>query len=209
MIKLHDFYRSSASFRVRIALNLKDVPYERVAHDLDHGAHREHSYIRVNPQGLLPSLEIDGAVLTQSLAIIEYLDARYAQLPLLPPDELGRARVRALFQLIAADTHPITGMRLGRYLKDSLQHSDADLRRWQHHWLAESFTALEALLTASADTGRFSHGEHPTLADIALVPQVYSAKRQHLAFDAWPTVSKIYDTCLSLPAFKRAHPDSH
>lgn len=207
MIKLHGFYRSSASYRVRIALNLKGLAYENVSHDLDRGEHRESGYLAINPQGLLPTLEHDGVVLTQSLAILEYLDAVYPQSPLLPDDQLGRARVRALFQLIAADTHHVTSMRVSAYLKN-LGHSADEVRAWQHHWLTVSFDALEKLLTTNAATGRFSHGDKPTLADIALAPQVYSAQRLGLQFDTRPVITRIYDSCLADPAFSLAHPDN-
>lgn len=206
MINLHGFYRSSASFRVRIALNLKGVAYEHVARDLDRGEHREPAYLARNPQGLVPALEVDGVMLTQSLAIIEYLEERYPQPPLLPTPAMARARVRALFQMVAADTHPVTSMRVGAYLKEQ-GFQDAELRAWQHHWLSSSFDALEALLSTDPGTGRFSHGDQPTLADLALVPQVYFARRVGLAMDAWPTIMRISDTCLAEPAFARAHPD--
>jgi maleylpyruvate isomerase len=209
LIKLHGFYRSSASYRVRIALNLKHIPYETLTHDLTLGEHRAPGYLAINPQGLLPAIEDEGAVLTQSAAIIEYLEERYPEPALLPADPLGRARVRALFQLIAADTHHVTSMRVSAYLKTRLEHHDTQVREWQHHWLTESFGALEALLAKSPHTGRFSHGDQPTLADIALVPQVYSARRLGLAFDAWPLIQRISDACSEESAFLQAHPDRH
>ncbi|WP_242468204.1 maleylacetoacetate isomerase [Burkholderia plantarii] len=205
MITLHGFQQSSASFRVRIALNLKGVQYETRSHDLSRGEHRARDYLAINPQGLLPSLEMPDTVLTQSLAIIEYLDARYPDPPLLPEDRLGQARVRALSQLIAADTHPVTSMRVANYLKQTLRHDDSDIREWRYHWFRESFGAFEALLEKSPETGRFCYHDQPTLADIALVPQVFTARRLGLPFDAWPTLTGITDACMDLPAFSQAY----
>jgi maleylpyruvate isomerase len=208
LIKLHGFYRSSASYRVRIALNLKRLPYQTLSHDLTQGAHRAPAYLAINPQGLLPALEDGDAVLTQSGAIIEYLEEQYPEPALLPADALGRARVRALFQLIAADTHHVTAMRVSAYLKTRLGHDDTQVREWQHHWLKQSFDALETLLANSPHTGRFSHGNQPTLADIALVPQLYSARRLGVAVDAWPLILRISDACNEESAFLQAHPDN-
>lgn len=207
LITLHGFQRSSASFRVRIALNLKRVEYRTVTHDLSQAEHRAPAYLTINPQGLLPALEDGDRILTQSLAIIEYLEARFPQPPLLPPDPAGAARVRALFQVIAADTHALASMRVGAYLKQRLGHDDAQVRAWQHHWIGQSFDALETLLSRDPLTGEFSHGDRPSLADIALVPQAHTAGRNGLELGAWPTISRISDACLRLPAFAQAHPD--
>lgn len=207
LITLHGFQRSSASFRVRIALNLKRVEYRTVTHDLSLAEHRAPAYLTINPQGLLPALEDGSRILTQSLAIIEYLEARFPQPSLLPPDPAGAARVRALFQVIAADTHALASMRVGAYLKQRLGHDDAQVRAWQHHWIGQSFDALETLLSRDPSTGEFSHGDRPSLADIALVPQAHTAGRNGLELGAWPTISRISDACLRLPAFAQAHPD--
>ena len=207
LITLHGFQRSSASFRVRIALNLKRVEYRTVTHDLSLAEHRAPAYLMINPQGLLPALEDGSRILTQSLAIIEYLEARFPQPPLLPPDPAGAARVRALFQVIAADTHALASMRVGAYLKQRLGHDDAQVRAWQHHWIGQSFDALETLLSRDPSTGEFSHGDRPSLADIALVPQAHTAGRNGLELGEWPTISRISDACLRLPAFAQAHPD--
>lgn len=207
LITLHGFQRSSASFRVRIALNLKRVEYRTVTHDLSLAEHRAPAYLMINPQGLLPALEDGSRILTQSLAIIEYLEARFPEPSLLPPDPAGAARVRALFQVIAADTHALASMRVGAYLKQRLGHDDAQVRAWQHHWIGQSFDALETLLSRDPSTGEFSHGDRPSLADIALVPQAHTAGRNGLELGAWPTISRISDACLRLPAFAQAHPD--
>lgn len=208
MIRLHGFHRSSATYRVRIALHLKGLEFECVEHDLVRGDHRLPAFAQVNPQALVPALEIDGLVLTQSLAIIEYLDEVYPYSLLLPSDPGGRARVRALFQVIGADTHHVTTLRVGHYLRAHLGAEERDVRAWQHHWLNESFTAVEKLLGNSALTGRFAHGDRPTLADIALVPQVYAAQRQGVSIDKWPQLARVVDSALAEPAFMRAHPQA-
>ncbi|MFJ2687001.1 maleylacetoacetate isomerase [Pseudomonas sp. NPDC087342] len=208
MIRLHGFYRSSATYRVRIALNLKALDYISMEHDLTRGEHRQAPYLRVNPQGLVPALELHGLVLTQSQAIIEYLDEVYPQVPLLPPDPPGRARVRALYQLIAADTHHVTTLRVGHYLRTQHGADEHQVRQWQHHWLKESFTAIETLLDRSATTGRFAHGDHLTLADIALAPQVYAAQRLELPIDPWPNLARVVGNSMVEPAFIRAHPNN-
>lgn len=208
MIRLHGFYRSSATYRVRIALNLKALEYVSVEHDLTQDEHRLAPYLRLNPQGLVPALEMDGVVLTQSQAIIEYLDEVYPHVPLLPPDPRGRARVRALYQLIAADTHHVTTMRAGAYLRIQQGANAQQVREWQHHWLSESFTALDALLGSSSPAGRFAHGNQPTLADIALVPQVYAAQRLGLELAPWPNLARVVENGQAEPAFIRAHPDN-
>jgi maleylpyruvate isomerase len=209
MITLHDFYRSSASFRVRIALNLKGLAYQSMVRDLDTGAQSSPGYRSINPQGLLPALEIDGHVLTQSAAILEFLDAKFPEPPLLPKTELERARVRALFQFVVSDTHPITTMRVGRYLKQSLDCEDAAIARWKQHWITECLSVLETALASDRATGRFSHGNQVSLADVALVPQVVSARGLGLSIERFPTVSRIYEACMQVTAFENAHPDKY
>ncbi|KVM07568.1 maleylacetoacetate isomerase [Burkholderia ubonensis] len=208
MLTLHDFHRSSASFRVRIALNLKNVAYTSVVQDLDARAHRATAYLALNPQGLLPALQIGDHVLTQSSAIVEYLDDQYPEPPLLPAGALERARVRALFQTIASDTHPVTAMRVAQYLKQATGCADDLVLRWKQHWIVESLAALETMLAGSPGTGRFCHGDRPSLADIALVPQIVSARNVGVDITPYPTVSRIHDACMQLAAFRDAHPDT-
>jgi maleylpyruvate isomerase len=207
-MKLHAYGRSSASFRVRIALNLKGLSYETVSHDLTRDEQRDSHYLSVNPQGLLPALEDDGAVLTQSLAIIEYIDAKKPEPPLLPREQLARARVRALAQLIAADTHPLVTKRVAQRLRDDCGQDEQAVQRWRLHWLHLSFRAFETHLATSAEDGRFCHGGSPTIADIALVPQAVVAEQLGLSLNAYPLISRIVEGCLQLPAFQDAHPDN-
>ena len=170
-MKLYGYFRSSAAFRVRIALNLKNISHETAAINLQTGAQSEPAYRAVNPQGRVPSLDTDGAVLAQSLAIIAYLDETHPAPPLLPSDALGRARVRAMANMIACDIHPLQNLSVLVYLRDALGVAQADVTGWAQHWIAQGFTAVEAMLADGAATGRFCHGEAPGLADICLVPQ--------------------------------------
>jgi len=207
-MKLYGYFRSSAAFRVRIALNLKKLDYESAFIHLRRGDQRQPGFRGVNPQGLVPALEIDGAVLAQSLPIIEYLDETYPVPPLLPTDPLGRARVRALAAIVACDIHPINNLRVLRYLHRPLGHGEAAVETWYNHWITEGFGALEQLLAGDARTGAFCHGDAPGLADIALVPQVFNAYRyKSLDLTPYPTILRNYQTCLTLDAFSAAHPD--
>lgn len=207
-MKLHGFHRSSASFRVRIALNLKGISYETITHDLTQGAHRLASYLAINSQGLLPALEDHGVILTQSSAIIEYLEDRVPAPAILPTNPADRARVRALAQIIAADTHHVSTMRVSAYLKTRLDCNSAAVQAWQHHWLNESFGAFERALACDARTGSYCHGDTPTMADIFLVPQAVSAQRINFDVHAYPTIARIVETCLRVPGFALAHPDN-
>jgi maleylacetoacetate isomerase len=186
---------------------LKGLDVETISHDLTRNAHHAPAYCAINPQGLVPTLEDGPLILPQSLAIIEYLDARWPDPPLLPSDEPGRARVRALAQMIAADTHPLASMRVASYLRTVLGQDEAAIRAWQHHWLHESFRAFEVHLEGHPSRGRFCHGDTPTLADIALVPQAVAALRLDFPLADYVAVTGVVDTCLDLPAFRRAHPD--
>ncbi len=205
-MKLYGFFRSSAAFRVRIALNLKNIGHETAVINLQTGAQSDPAYRAVNPQGRVPSLETDGAVLAQSLAIIAYLDETHPAPPLLPTDALGRARVRALANTIACDIHPLQNLSVLVYLRDALGVGEADVTGWARHWIALGFAAVEAMLADGAATGRFCHGEAPGLADICLVPQVFNARRFECPLADYPTLMRVFDQCMSLDAFDAAQP---
>jgi maleylacetoacetate isomerase len=207
-LRLHTYFRSSAAFRVRIALNLKGLPYEAVPVHLlrDGGEQHRPEFAALNPARLLPVLQDGATALTQSLAIIEYLEERYPSPPLLPADATGRARVRALALLIACDIHPLNNLRVLRYLEAECAQSDAQRQLWARHWIGVGFHALEAMLAAGAMTGAFCHGETPTLADCCLVPQVFNAQRLHCALEEYPTLRRINEHCMRLRAFANAAP---
>jgi len=202
---LHDYFRSSAAYRVRIALNLKGLEYERRFVHLRRGEQRAPEYRKHNPQGLVPTLEVDGGTLTQSLAIIEYLDETHPQPPLLPKAPADRAFVRAVALAIACDIHPIDNLRVLQYLAKTLAVEEPKRDDWYRHWVREGFDALEPMLAARA-TGRFCLGDTPTLADICLVPQVANAKRLNTPLEPYPRIRSIEAACLALPAFDRAQP---
>ena len=207
-MKLHTYFRSSAAYRVRIALNLKGLPYETVPVHLTRGGgeQRAPGYRKLNPQALVPVLEDGGLVLTQSLAIIEYLDEVHPQVPLLPQDPAGRARVRALALAVACEVHPLNNLRVLNYLTGPLGLSDDAKRTWYCHWIAEGLGALEASLAADRATGRFCHGDAPGLADCCLVPQLANARRFKCDVAPYPTLLRIEENCQTLEAFKRAAP---
>jgi maleylacetoacetate isomerase len=205
-MKLYSFFRSSAAFRVRIALNLKKLDYETAAIHLRRNDQSKPGYRAVNPQGLVPALEEDGRILIQSLAIIEYLDEVYPEPPLLPKDSADRARVRALAELVACDIHPINNLRVLRYLAHELGHDEAAIGAWYNHWIAAGFAAFERLLVHDVRTGTFCHGNRPGLADITLVPQVVNAERYRLDLASYPTLVRIYENCMKLEPFSAAHP---
>ncbi len=202
---LFDYYRSSASYRVRIALNLKGVEYESVGVDLLHGAQREAEYRRRNPQGLVPMLEVEGRRITQSLAIIDYLDAAHPEPKIVPGDPLERAHVLSLALTIACDIHPLNNLRVLKYLVGPLGQPEEAKNRWIATWIGEGFAALEAL--AAERSGRFLFGDAPTLADICLVPQMYNARRFNVPLDAYPLLVRADAEATGLEAFAAAHPD--
>jgi maleylacetoacetate isomerase len=205
-MKLYSYFRSSASFRVRIALNLKGLPYEYLpVHLVKHGGEQfSLEFLALNPQGLIPVL-IDGdKVLTQSLAILEYLDETYPEPPLLPADALGRARVRSIALAISCEIHPINNIRVLRYLKRSFGIDDEGRKTWARHWSETGLAAVEAQLATLPATGAFCHGDTPTIADLCLVPQVFNSRTYDCDFSAMPTIVRIVDRCMELDAFRRA-----
>lgn len=206
-MQFFSFWRSLASFRVRIALKLKNIPAEVVFVDIDADAHRADAYRRINPQMALPALvEDDGTVLFQSLAILEYLEEKYPAPPLLPADAPGRARVRALALMVACEGHPLLTPRVRRYLDHELGLRDAQQAAWRRHWTVETLAALEGHLAGHKDTGRFCHGDQPGMADICMVGHVTAAQTQQIDLARWPTVHRIFETAMALPEFATSHP---
>ena len=208
VMKLYSYFRSSAAFRVRIALNLKKLDYETVAIHLRRNDQTRPGYLAVNPQGLVPTLEDGDRTLIQSLAIIEYLDETYPEPPLLPSQPANRARVRGLAEIVACDIHPINNLRVLRYVTHSLGHDEAAIATWYNHWIDAGFHAFESLLAEDSRTGRFCHGDAPSLADVTLVPQVVNAERYRLDLAPYPTIARIYRNCMALEPFVAAHPDN-
>jgi maleylpyruvate isomerase len=207
MIELYGYFRSSAAYRVRIALNLKSLPYEYVPVHLVKGEQGDERYRALNPQALVPTLVDDGQKFTQSMAIIEYLDEKVREPPLLPATAGARARVRAIAQAIACDIHPLNNLRVLKYLTGTLSVSEDARNAWYRHWIQLGLGALETELAADSRTGTFCHGETPTLADICLVPQLANARRYAISIESYPTLGRIESRCLALQAFARAAPD--
>lgn len=206
-IVLHNYFRSSTSYRVRIALEMKGLDYCYVPHHLRHGEHLEPPYRQVNPQGLVPAMIWrDGTLLLQSLAIIEFLDESVPQPPLLPADPLGRARVRMLAQMIACDIHPVNNLRVLTSLRTLFGAGDEDVANWFRHWVNETFEPLEKILAASEETGTFCQGDTPGLADICLAAQVVNNQRFGVDMTPYRVISRIYAACMELPAFVKAAP---
>jgi maleylacetoacetate isomerase len=206
-VKLYSYFRSSAAYRVRIALNLKGMPYDMVSIHLtkDGGQQRKPDFIAVNPQMRVPALALDsGEMLTQSLAIIEYLDEIQPEPALLPADALARAKVRAVAQMVACDIHPLNNLIALQYLKHTLKHEQADIDAWYHHWVIEGFKAIEAMISP----GPYACGAQVTLADLCLVPQVFNARRLKVPLDAFPKIVAADAACLKLPAFDKARPEN-
>jgi maleylpyruvate isomerase len=204
-MQLYDYWRSSAAYRVRIALNLKGLDYTQTSIDLRAGNQRAEGYLELNPQGLVPFLQ-DGEVgLAQSLAIIEYLDERHPEPPLLPDEPVRRAQARAIALSIACDIHPLNNLRVLQYLERTLECDESVRMAWYRHWIAEGLGALEAMLPKTA--GKFCIGDRPTIADVCLVPQVYNARRYHCDLEPFSTIRRIDEQCRALDAFARAEPD--
>ena len=205
-MRLHGYYRSSASFRVRIALNLKGLAYESIPHHLRHNEHHAPDFLKINPQAMVPVLEAAGTKLAQSMAIIEYLDETVPEPALLPKAVADRAYVRSLAQMIGCDIHPINNLRVLRYLRQNFNADEAAIGAWYNHWIAEGFAALEEVLASDPRTGDFCYGNTPTLADICLVPQIVNAANYKLDLSPYRKLQGIFANCVTLPAFKAAHP---
>jgi maleylpyruvate isomerase len=205
---LHGYALSSASYRVRIALALKGLEVTTVTKQLRLDEHRQADFLRLNPQGFVPTLSVDdGQVLTQSLAIVEYLDEVYPEPPLLPVTPAARARVRSLSQLITCDIHPLNNLRVLKYLEGPLGLDQQARVAWYHHWVRAGFDALEQRLAQDSFAGRFCHGDSPGMADLCLVPQVFNARRFALDLGPYPRIVSVEAACAELPAFKSAAPE--
>jgi len=209
-MKLYTFFRSSASYRVRIALNLKGLEYERAPIHLRRGGGEQFSpdYKAKNPQALVPTLEDGGRLFTQSLAIIEYLEEIYPEPPLLPKDPTDRATVRAMALAVACEIHPIQNLRVLSYLRSELKHSEAEANRWAQYWIGLGFAALEQMVLTAPQRGKFCFGDAPSLADLCLVPQVANARRFGCDLSSYPTLARIDAHCSTLPAFVKAAPEN-
>jgi maleylacetoacetate isomerase len=206
-VKLYSYFRSSAAYRVRIAFNLKDLAFETVPIHLqkEGGQNLKADYRAINPQMRVPALKLNsGELLTQSLAIIEYLDDIEPDPPFLPADALARAKVRAIAQIVACDIHPLNNLVALQYLKRTLKHEQAEIDAWYHHWVIEGFKAIEAMIAP----GPYACGAHVTLADICLVPQVFNARRLKVPLDAFPKIVAADAACLKLAAFDKARPEN-
>jgi maleylpyruvate isomerase len=208
-MKLYTFFRSSASYRVRIALNLKNIPYDQASIHLRRGGGEQLStaYKMINPQALVPALEDNGRILTQSLAIIEYLEEKYPKPPILPPDPADKAIVRSMAMVIACEVHPIQNLRVLNYVKATYNQTDAQVNQWAQHWIDLGLSALEQMIVAQPKRGKFCFGDIPTLADVCLVPQLGNARRYGCDPASYPTISEIEKNCLALPAFANAAPE--
>jgi maleylacetoacetate isomerase len=206
-MKLYGFWRSLATYRVRVALALKGLKVEELSINLLQGKQHDDSYKAVNPQSVVPALIIDdGPPLFQSLAIVEYLEETHPEPPLLPKDARGRARVRGLSMIVACDGHPLIVPRIRTYLEREMHQDEATRNRWLQHWTRKALDALEAHLAKERETGRFCHGETPTMADICLASQVFAAGYFDTKLTGAPTVQRIFDECMKIDAFERAQP---
>ncbi|HUG59689.1 MAG TPA: maleylacetoacetate isomerase [Candidimonas sp.] len=207
-MKLYSYFRSSAAYRVRIALNLKGIAYETVPVHLvkDGGQQLSESYRQLNPTALVPTLVDGDLAIGQSMAILEYLEETHPEHALLPADAKGRARVRTIAQFIACDIHPLDNLRVLKYLKHEMKVSEEAKNTWYKHWVEVGLTAVEAMLAGHPDTGRYCHGDQPTFADLCLVPQVANARRFDCSLDAMPNIVRIDAACAELTAFQKAAP---
>lgn len=209
-MKLYTYFRSSAAYRVRIALNLKGLAYHAVPVHLlrDGGEQLQEQYIKMNPSGLVPTFQDDYITLTQSMAILEYLEDEYPQVPLLPKDAAGRARVRELAQIVACDIHPVNNLRVLRYLVNDLGLSEEAKMQWYRHWLVGGLEVLEKHIARDPSAGPLCHGYLPTIADCCLVPQVFNAQRHGIDISAYPHIARVNAACVEMPAFVAAHPSN-
>ena len=205
-MRLFDYFRSSASYRVRLALNLKGLEYEQIPIDLRVAEQSTQPYLKTNPQGLVPALQIGTEIITQSLAIVEYLDEVYPAIPLLPNNPLQRAKIRSFAQIIACDIHPLNNLRVLNYLRDHLQMNEDQKHHYYHHWLKQGFDTLEEKLKQSSEKHTFCFGNTPSLADICLIPQIYNAQRFHFDLTPYPICLKISEHANTLKAFIKAYP---
>ena len=202
---LYDYFRSSASYRARIALNLKGIDYEQRSINLAAGAQKDEAYRQLNPQGFVPTLEMDGHRITQSLAICNYVNSIVPDPPFMPADAADRAHVLALALTVACDIHPLNNLRVLKYLKAEFDASEDAKDDWYRHWVAEGLVALEAM--AEPRAGAWLFGDEPSVADICLIPQLYNARRFSVPLDAFPTLRRVDETASGNPAFAAAHPD--
>jgi maleylacetoacetate isomerase len=207
-MQLYTFFRSSAAYRARIALNLKGLEYQSIPKQFAHNEHRAADYLQLNPQGLIPALATDdGAVLSQSLAIIEYLNEKHPTPPLLPADSIARAHVRSMSLAIACDIHPLNNLRVLNYLRNELKQDDEGVNTWYRHWVSEGFRGLEVQVRTHSTGKRYCYGDSVTLADVCLVPQVFNARRFKTDLTPFPTLVAISTHLESLPAFAAARPE--
>lgn len=207
-MKLYGYFRSSASYRVRIALNMKGLAYDQVSVHLAKGRQYEPEFAAISPQNLVPVLEHEGRLLYQSLPILQFLDEVYPQPALLPRDPYERNRVRSLALIIAAEIHPLNNVRVLNYLTGTLKVGDEQKQAWYRHWVVTGFAALERRLSTEKETGCFCHGEQPGFADVCLVPQVANANRFKVDLSPFPTIRRINDECLKLEPFRKAMPEN-
>ncbi|KGP62601.1 maleylacetoacetate isomerase [Legionella norrlandica] len=207
---LYDYYRSTACYRVRIALNLKKIAYEKTEVHLLNNGGEQHSakYHQINPQELVPSLDINGRILSQSLAILDYLEETYPEIPLLPNDPFIKATLKSLALMVACDMHPMNNLRVLTRLKEQFKASEDQVLDWYHHWLKAGFDAFEERLTLLEREKPVCFGDEISLADVCLIPQVYNAKRFHFDMANYPIINKINEYCLAIPAFHNAAPET-
>ena len=205
-MKIYGYFRSSAAYRIRIALNLKCLECDTEVVNLQAGDQVSSSYLSINPQGRVPTLEVDSHVLIQSLAILEFLDEAYPDPPILPLEPMARCRVRGIADIIACDIHPLNNLAVLNYLRDNLNVEENQRTLWYKHWVKKGLEGVEPLLANHPDTSKFCHGNKPTLADICLVPQVFNAQRFNCDLSPYPTVVRIFNHCMKITAFDDAQP---